>query len=229
LNYNKADLTALEMLQVVTTRFIGLEIIEHHSDFCIIKDMAEPSKREFDSSFRRVFLLIQQMGEELVEAINKNVVTIVRHTHDIDINVDKFHDYCIRIMNKTGIKNSKHTSLLFSILFILELLGDEFKHIAHHLHNDFQNKNLNNLLELSKLVVNHLNEFYEFYYDYSNNKLVKLSDRDIEIHSYLPKFYKKKSGKTQLSDEELEIFNHLRIITKFINALVELRVEIEVS
>jgi len=228
LNYsNKANLTSIEMLQMMSNRFIGFEMIEHQQEFCIVKDMMEVSTKEFDSSLRRVFLLILQMGEELFESLEKNDIKIVQHTHDIDINVDKFHDYCVRVMRKTKIKNLTEASLNSSNLFLLELLADEFKHIAKHLINDMPNKKLGNLSGLAEKVIEMFKDFYDFYYRYDKEKLMNLSKKDREIHSYLPKVYKTKSGKTQLTDSELEIFNHLRVITKYINSLSELRVEME--
>ncbi len=228
LKYNEDKLTPLEMINLITTRFIGFEVIANHKDYCVIQDMEETSAKSFDSSLRRIFLLIQQMGGELLEALRKDDVSFVLHTHDVDINVDKFHDHCIRIMNKNKIKDRTETSITFAILFSLEMLADEFKHIAHHLSKEFENKSTKNLLELAELTMSQVSKFYDFYYNFSKEKLCALSRADIDVHSYLPKLYKKKAGRTILSDSELEIFNHLRIISKYVNALVELRVDMEV-
>ncbi len=227
MKYDTAKLTAFETVQLITNRFVGLEIVEHHQEYCLIKDMGEITPKEFETSLRRVFLLIQQMGEEMVEAIKKNNTKILYHTHDIDINVDKFHDYCVRVLHKTGFKDSKQTSLISTALYILEMLGDEIKHIAHHLIKDMEGKKLDNLLELAERVLKQFNSYYDLYYNFDKKKLLNLSQTDMEIHSYLPRLYKKKGKKSQLTDEELEIFYHMRIITKYLNALTELRVGME--
>ena len=52
----------------------------------------------------------------VVEALEKNDPKILDHMHDVDIAVDKFHDYCIRILNKIGNKESRKISLLFSTI-----------------------------------------------------------------------------------------------------------------
>src|SRR3989338_9970337 len=72
--YDKKSSSCLpfELVQQITHRFIGYEVIEHHSNYCIIKDMADLSPKEFDSSLRRVFLLVQQMGEEIISAIQND-------------------------------------------------------------------------------------------------------------------------------------------------------------
>lgn len=226
-NTKPREHTTVETIQEITNRFIGFEVVEHHKDFVVIKDMAELSSKEFDSSLRRVFLLIQQMAEEISEAIKTNKHETLRHTHDIDINVDKFHDYCIRVLNKTGFKETKKTNLLFSFLYLLEMLGDELKNIAFHIIDDMKNNSLDNLKQPGEIIIEQINKLYDLFYNFSKEKVVEMSKRDMEVYFYLPKIYKKKGNKSGLNNDELEILNHFRRITRYVNALVELRIEME--
>lgn len=217
--------TPIEIIQWITNRFIGFEVIESHQDHCIIREITKPTSKEFDSSLKRLFILLQQMGTEVVEAIETNNEKVIRHTHDVDINLDKFHDYCSRVLNQNEFEKDK---LIFSILYLLELIGDEFKSIANHLINDLKGKKWNNILPIAKLIQRQSNEFYKLYYEFSQDKVEEISKIDIETHFFLPKFYKKQNGKqSKLSDDELEIFNHFRRISKYINAATELRIEME--
>jgi phosphate uptake regulator len=223
---NLIQRTSVETIQDLTSRFIGFEIMEHHKNYCIIKDMGEISTKEFDSSFRRVFLLLLQMGEEIVDAIKNDNAKIVQNTHDIDINVDKFHDFCVRVLNKTGFKNVRKSHLMFSTLYLLEMLGDELKTISHHLLNDMKNKKMDNLREIAEMTLEQIRNYYDIFYKFSKSKAIEMSKHDMEIHFYLPELYKRGTGK-RLSDDELEIINHFRRITKIINALIELRIEMD--
>ena len=225
---HKGDLTPFELIQEISNRFIGFELVEHHKDYCVIKDLSEISSKEFDSSLRRIFFLIQQMGEEMLEAIRSEKTDILKHTHDIDINIDKFHDYCVRVLNKTRFNDYKKSNILFSTTFLLELVGDEFRNVAYHIMQDMEGKKLKTLLQLAELTGENFNKFYENFYTFDKKNIMELSKNDIQIHFYLPDLYKKKPGKkSELSDDELEIFNHFRRIGKYINALTELRVEME--
>ena len=229
-HYEKKKQSCLpfELVQQITHRFIGFEVIEHHPNYCIIRDMADLSPKEFDSSLRRVFLLVQQMGEEIISSIQKDTPTSLLHLHDIDIQVDKFHDYCIRVLHKTGFKGIKKSNIIFSILYLLELVGDEFKNIARHLLEDLNGKSLKNLLQLAELTQDHFNQFYNLFYQFDQNKALAMSKRDMDIYFYLPELHKKKSGKISgLSYEELEVYSHFRRISRYLNALVELRIEME--
>jgi phosphate uptake regulator len=210
----------LEFLHEMMNRFIGFEIVDHGKDYVLIKEMSEPTSKEFDNSLRRVFLLIQQMAEETCEAIEKNNPKIVSHFHDVDINVDKFVDYCIRILNKLENKESRKNSLLFSTLYILELMGDEYKNISHHLIYDYEKTNFKNIVDMANGTKEHFNLVYDMFYKFEKEKVAESSNLDRERYFITPKMYK--SAK---SEEEKEIFHHLRIITRYFNALVELFVE----
>jgi len=223
-----AKRTATETIQDITNRFIGLEIIEHHKGYCILRDMAEISTREFDSSFRRVFLLLLQMGEEVQESINTNNHELVKNIIDMDINVDKFHDYCVRVLNKTGFKDAKKSHLMFLTLYFLEIIGDEFKNVSQHIYIDMAEQKLNNLLEFAVMTTDQFKHFYELFYNFSKDKVIQLSKEDINIHSYLPRLYRKDLGKkSKLTDNELEIFNHFRRMSLLVNSLIELRIEMD--
>ncbi len=220
--------TPLETMQFFANRFIGFEIIENHPDYCIMKDMGQVSSKEFDSSLRRVFLLIQQLGEDTVEALKTNNPKLIEHAHDIDINIDKFHDYCLRVLNKTGFKDIKKSHLIFTALYILELIGDEFKRAAYHIVDDMKGRGLSNLISLARMITDQFNLFYDFFYNFKREKIIEISNKNYDIHFYMTILSSKNPGeRKKLTWEELETLNHFRRIGHYINALVELRVEME--
>ena len=211
----------VSVLQDFVNRFIGFEIIEHGRDFILIREMGELTSKEFDNSLRRVFLIIQDMAKETFEAIKENKPKILSYMHDVDINVDKFHDYCIRILNKTSNKESRKSELLFSSLYLLELIGDEFKNISQHLLQDFPEAKFNNTKELAEATKQEFDLYYDLFYKFNKDKVREISNIDKEVYIKVPKMYKK------ASEDEKELFHHLRMIGRYINALVELRIEME--
>lgn len=210
-----------EVLHGFVSRFIGMEIMEQRKDYVLIKEMGEISSKEFDNSLRRVFLILQQMVEETKEAITMNNPKMLSHMHDVDINLDKFHDYCIRVMNKTEHKSMKNKNLLFSTLYLIELTGDEFKNIAKHLTYDMSDSKLDNLKEMAELLTEQINLYYELFYKFDKEKVIHLSEIDKKMYNLFNPFYKK------ANEDEKEIFTHLRRISRYINALYELRIEME--
>jgi len=211
-----------EVLQGFVNRFIGFEIIEHGRDYILIKEMSAMSSREFDNSLRRIFLLVQQMAEETHNAMSLGDQKGLGHMHDVDINIDKFHDYCVRVLNKLELKDGKKKNLYFSTLYLLELVGDEFKNIAIHLVNDFPKAKFNKKLEIMpRLVKEEIDTLYDLFYNFDKDKINKLSEIDKEMYFNMNKLY------FSANEEEKEVFHHLRMIVRYINALLELRIEME--
>ncbi len=213
--------TIFEALQGFVNRFIGFEIVEHGKNYIVVREMGELTSKEFDNSLRKIFLILQEMSEETLEAIKTNNPKILMHIHDVDVNLDKFHDYCIRILNKTANKEQRKSQLLFSTLYLLELVGDEFKNISHHLVKDFPGIKLKNILELAESVKEQFDVYYDLFYKFDKNKIKKLSEIDSKLYFKVPEMYKK------ATEHEKEIYHHLRIIERYINALLELRIEME--
>lgn len=213
--------TMLEVLQGFVNRFVGFEIVEHGDDHITIREMGDLTSREFDNSLRRVFLLIQQMAEETLLAVKSKDPTLLDHIHDVDINIDKFHDYCIRILNKIGNKEQRKTSLLFSTLYLLELIGDEFKNISHHISASTKKLQFAKLEDLTGSIKEQIDAFYDCFYKFDEKKISKISLIDSKTYLLVPKSYK------GVGEEEKEIYHHLRMISRFINALLELRIEME--
>lgn len=216
---NKIQVTSA--LQGFVNRFIGFEIVEHSKDYILIKDMGAPTYKEFENSLRRVFLLFQQMAEETLNSIEIGDTSNLNSIHDIDINLDKFHDYCIRVLNKTGCQNGKKHHLLFSTLYLLEMAADEFKNISIHLTNDFSNSKFGNIRKMVEYIKEQIGNYYDLFYRFDEKKVKKISELDQRTYIEVPEMYKK------ASEDEKEVFHHLRMIGRYINSLMELRIEME--
>lgn len=220
--YGKSEMkvSAHEFFHEVVERFIGMEIVDYGKDFIVVRELTEPTTKEFDNSLRRVFFLVRQMIEETEEAMKTGKVEGLRHIHDVDINLDKFHDYCIRIMNKILNKDSRKTSLYFSTLYLLELAGDEFKNISHHMTQDFKKGDFREVLDIMISVRTQFDLYYSLFYKFEKEKTIQISELDKSRYFSV-------AAKKLKKEEAIEIFHHLRMVAKYINALTELRIEME--
>jgi phosphate uptake regulator len=214
--------SVLVSIQSLVDRFVGMGVIEHGRDYILVREMGEITAKEFDNSLRRIFLVIFQLFERIEEAIEKNEIgdtNLCKDIHTIDVNVDRFVDYCARILNKIQTAfPEKDKTLLFSTLYILELLGDEFKYIGKHL--AFSKKPINELLPLVHEVKEHFNIYYQLYYKFDREKAIDFGNNDKAVYSEHYKF-KKKEG------EARSLARHLMMISKFTWALGELRIQME--
>lgn len=213
----------IAMIQSVVDRFIGMGIIETGKNYCIIKEMGEPSIKEFENSLRRVFLVVLEMFERVIEAIEKDEVgdsNLCKEIHTIDLGTDRFVDYCCRILNQlpTSFSDSRKM-LLFSSLFILELVGDEFKYIGKHL--ALSKKSVKEIISLAEMVKNYFETYYHLFYKFDRETAIKLGKTDVDVYNEHFKI------KENLKGESRGILGHFMMISKFTLALTELKIEME--
>jgi phosphate uptake regulator len=213
----------LAMIQSVVDRFIGMGFIETGKNYCIIREMGESSIREFDNSLRRIFLVLLQMFERIIEAIENDEfgdASFCKEIHSIDLNVDRFVDYCCRILNKihTSFEDEKKM-LYFSTLFLLELVGDEFKYIGKHI--ALAKKSLKDVLPLVEKVKEHFELYYNLFYKFGREQAIRFGENDYEIYNQHFKV------KEVLKGQSHSIAGHFMMMSKFTLSLVELRIEME--
>jgi len=215
--------SALDMIQGLVDRFIGIEIIDHKDNYCIIREMGELSSKEFDNSLRRIFLLIEDLFDEIINFIENNQIgdiNVCKKMHAMDINIDRFIDYCCRINSKINDSSfQKNKPIMFSTLFLLELLGDEFKYIGTHLAKS--KKNVDEVVPFAKIVKEHFEMYYHLFYKFNRETAIKFGENDFKIYN---DHFKWKESENK---DAISIKRHFMQISKFIFCLMELRIEME--
>jgi len=211
------------MIQGVVDRFIGMGIIETGKSYCIVREMGESTIKEFDNSLRRIFLVILQMFDRLIEALSNDEFgdsDFCKEIHTIDLNIDRFVDYCCRILNKKHASFSDHEKmLLFSTLFLLELVGDEFKYAGKHI--ALSKESLKGVLPLAKMAKAHFEMYYHLFYKFNRDAAIKFGNNDYNIYQEHFKI------KQKLNEQSKSMSGHFMMISKFTLSLVELRIEKE--
>jgi len=211
----------IDMIQDLVNRFVGMEIIDHGEGYCTIREMGEPSSKEFENSLRRIFLLLEDLFDKTLGFIEKNEtgdISVCKTLHLMDINVDRFIDYCCRINNKINDSTfQENKPLMFSTLFILELLGDEFKYIGNHLAKT--KDKVSDTLPFANVVRNHFDMYYKLFYNFDKEGVIKFGENDYKIYN------EHFRGKEEKSQDKKSIRRHLMQISKFIFCLMEIRIE----
>ncbi len=211
----------IDMIHEIVSRFVGIEIIEHGEGFCVIREMGEPSAKEFDNSLRRIFLLIDDLFDNIIYKIEHKEtghIDICKELHTLDRSVDRFVDYCCRINNKINDSSfQKNKPIMFSTLFLLELLGDEFKYIGTHLATT--KKDINEVLPFAQRVKDHFDMYYHLFYKFDRDLAIKFGENDFKIYN---DHFNLKESKNK---DAHSIRRHFMQISKFIFCLMELRIE----
>jgi phosphate uptake regulator len=214
---------AFDMIQELVNRFIGMEVIDSGEGYCVIREMGELNAKEFDNSLRRIFLLELELFDRVLHSIKNNDVndiSLCKTIHSMDINIDRFIDYCCRINNKICDSSfQQNKPLMFSTLFLLELLGDEFKYIANHLART--RKKVDEVYPFAEKTKKHFEKYYHLFYKFDRKGAIDFGEEDFNI--YNEHFNWKESN----NKEARSITRHFMQISKFTFCLMELRIEME--
>lgn len=217
---NTPALSPAEAIQALVNRFVGVEIIDQKKNYCIVKELSETTYKEFDNALRRIFLLLLHMAEETMAAL-KGDKSRLKATHMIDTNLDRFEDFCMRVLNKKGYSDFKKTPTMYSTIFLLELIGDEYKKLAIHL-LEHEKKLGTKMEELFNFQKEQLHRFYDLFYNFSKEKTQEIYKMDMDGTELLAKETK------SLTAHERELVHHLKKIGVYITSLTELKIDLEV-
>jgi len=217
----KIQMRIIEVIKDIVNRFIGFEIIDQGKYYCILKNLSENSEKEFDNTLRRIFLLLLSMAEESLVGLNKKTKNIRNSVRDIDVNIDKLTDFCLRILNKLGHKKIRKTNSIYAIILLLELIGDEFKRIAFHVSEFSERKKFGHgIISIHGQVNRVLDLLYKLFYKFSKERIVEIYDLDEQLT--------KKINSLNFNNEEKEILHHLKKIKRHVTDLLQLIIEMEV-
>ncbi len=216
----RLKMRTMEIIHDVVSRCIGMEIIEQEKNFCIVKDLGETSQKEFENTLRRVFLLLISVAEESLNGVKEKSESLEYSVVSIDVNIDRFSDFCMRVLNKIGYKDSNKTNKLYAIIIILEMLGDDYKKIVINF-SESKNKEIRpKLINLYEEINKLLNMFYEFFYKFDNKKAMDIYEKNEQINEYTKTINK-------LNELEVRILGLLFKIRTEIADLVYMKMDFE--
>ncbi|MBS3168472.1 AbrB/MazE/SpoVT family DNA-binding domain-containing protein [Candidatus Woesearchaeota archaeon] len=159
--------------QIVNTKLIGVEVIEQKGNYCIIKDLTGTAENEFNRVIRRVFLLIMSMSEELLTNIKESNINNVKNVEYSRENIDRFINFCLRILNKKGHEDFQKTPLYYHIVMELRHITQVYEYIG----KEFTRRKK----PVKKELIEALNEiniafktYYESFYKYDKDKALEL-------------------------------------------------------
>ncbi|MFC1696992.1 hypothetical protein ACFL1H_01555 [Nanoarchaeota archaeon] len=217
---NETRLNKIDVVQIIVNRLIGMAVVDQGEKYCVIKELSDTSYREFDAAMRRMFLLLLSMAEECNTAINKKSYELLNNVHNIDYNFNRFNDFALRVLNKKGYEKFKKTPIVFSYIFLLELIADEYKKLALHL-KEFKKvgKEINKAFNIQ---YNQLRSVYEIFYKFEKNRSVKIFMEDIKGDKINREIFLK------LNNQDQEMLHHLKKIGIYVMSLLELSIDLNI-
>lgn len=187
---------------------MGFEIISQGDKSCVVRSVAAAIEGEFDNLLRKIFLTIMSMAEESYDAVLHSSFSSMGDISHYDQTVNKLTNFCKRILNKKGYKDSRLTNYIYCIVWELERVGDEYRRVCEVLAPSRSPKISRETLQLYKEANDFFRDFYTFFYKFSQEKGIELTNSRNRISAKANVLMQKKKG------AECVVVHHLANIIK---------------
>lgn len=175
--------------KLLRNEMIGFEIIEQRNDYCIIKSVAGGFETEFDNMFRRTFLLLKAMAEDIQKSMENGDISLIASIKLNEVSTNKYTAFCRRIIQKKGYKDMRRSILMYMVVEEIEKTADEYKYLCDYF-TDSKGKGIKqirkDILQLFSLLNSFMDKVYNTYYNFSlqeANELLRFRKKFInDIH-----------------------------------------------
>ena len=217
--FNK-EVKVISVVHEEVNRLVGIEVIQQKEDFCLIKDLSHPSPREFDNILRKVFLVLNDVTNDVIEAVEKNNSILLETVEEKHDSVTKFISYCLRLLNKRN-KGGKDL-LYYHILSNLDKIMDVIKYCARDIIKIGNNLKKDSI-EIFKKIQFAINNYYDLFYNFEYNKVSRLYENRDNVIRDIVKLASKKHPR-----REMIVLEKASSILELITDISETRMGIEV-
>ncbi|MBD3252322.1 hypothetical protein GF386_01175 [Candidatus Pacearchaeota archaeon] len=193
----------------VINELLGFEIIRQSQKSFLIRDITGLAHQEIDEVIRRIFLILDSMAEELIIAAEKK--QSMNPVIETDSSVNKFVNFCLRILNKEGYKDFSKTSQIYGIVSHLEDIGDIYKEIAKKLNN--KEKITKDQIHVMEELRNSLDMFKDLFFHFDMNNLVIFSKNYEKIRRLIKENNKIDFNLHELNQTIIMMSNYLMVIS----------------
>ena len=167
--------------QHVLPAFIGFEIVEHKTDYCVLKKIAHEEIQDFQIIMRRIFLTLLHASEQFLHILktSQDINTI----EPLERTNNRQTYYLTRLLTKEGYEKQDKTTFASTLVFLLEQLMNQYKYCAWAIKRQKANKVKSKIIEYYEQVHKKLEQLYELYFSYSQVKFEQFRNRTTNIDS----------------------------------------------
>jgi len=203
--------------QEIINSLIGSAIIEQGKSYCVAGEVSGTTDKQFDNIFRRIFLLIISIAEDSLAALEKGDKELLKAIHRRDKDVDKFTNFCMRVLNKKGYKEFDKTAIMYDFIQEMEELCDNYEAIANDLLEFESLKIRKEVSIIYKETGQLIRLFYELFYNFKKEKILEFYDKKKNV-------LKKIHDLQNIKSFERTIIYHLRKVNDDLLQLFQLKI-----
>ncbi len=210
----KVQFNSNKQFELITKKIpelMGYEIINQSQDFFEIKNVSSPLEKEFDNMFRRTFHILQEFADMSLSYIKEKNYEKLNSLLLLETSIDKFTDFCKRILNKKGYKEHEKTVFLYTIVRDLEKIADFYESIIREILTSKQELD-DKTEKLFSRTNQFIKQFHELVFKFNEEKQTRFIEEKQEIKI----FYKKILETKNLKNNYLA-FNLISIIKNISN------------
>ena len=168
------DANTLKIIQErISSMLIGYEIIEQGNKRCIIKSISSNEEQEFNNVLRRTFLVSLSLANNSLDVIKSGKFDKLDEVLILEQTNNRLTNFCHRILNKKISMNEK-TIYYYTIIWILESICDDYKHIINFIKTNNKMKTSSKLVDLYKRTNSLFDSYYNLFYKYTNEGMDRL-------------------------------------------------------
>jgi phosphate uptake regulator len=176
-----SDQKNLKLVQDSLEELMGFEIVHQSNTSCTVRDITSGREIEdFATILRRIFFMISEMGKNSYDVIKNHQLELMGDIEQFDVTVNKFTNFCERMLNKYGYKDHKKMTLIYYVVCQLEQVADEYRDLCSYL----EKKNYvlsKKVLEIYKGTTEHFSEFTELFYKFSAEELFRHKQKRVKL------------------------------------------------
>ncbi|MDD9953773.1 MAG: AbrB/MazE/SpoVT family DNA-binding domain-containing protein [Candidatus Woesearchaeota archaeon] len=185
-----------EIHAILSRGYMGFEIIQESPNEMYIRNVTEPSKKEFKTLFRRIFYFLLAISEDSVVAIKEH--DGYQRLIQMNDNIKRLTEFCRRMIAKHGQKSYSSDTAIYYILEHLEKIAMTYTEINEHLSRR-KKKTSEKYHELYMDVDKLLRVYQELFFQFTLDK----SDAFVKMHNEAQKGLQKHMENAEKDDLEL--------------------------
>jgi len=108
--------------KTVRNKLLGFEVVEEKKNSCLVQNIAEPSHKQLPIIIRKIFLIIKQVGEQILEDIQQNSTTNYQRIIQSKTTVDNFTNFVRRTIISTTYGGREQSYFLWTFICKLSLV-----------------------------------------------------------------------------------------------------------
>ena len=172
------EIKVISIIHKEVNGLVGFEIIQQKESFCLIKDISQPSTKEFDTALRRIFLLLNDTNKDLINGAKSNNFVLIETIEEKHDTISKFVSYCLRLLSKYGYEDHKKITSLYHIIANIDKIADLLKYTARDILVSKPTFAKDSKIILTS-IMNSISDYSDLFFKFETTKIVNfMKNRD---------------------------------------------------